>query len=77
LKNATTEELEQVMVLADFKMKALDNRVEYDIFYSSSIDLAHDFIQDFIKLKREFGKKVLMTPQFVFCECQDYYKEYM
>lgn len=44
LKNATEEELAQVMVLADFKMKAPDNRVEYDIWYSSSIDLALDFI---------------------------------
>jgi hypothetical protein len=77
LKNATTEELEQVMVLADFKMKAPDNRVEYDIWYSSSIDLALDFIQDFMKLDREFGKKVLMTPRFVFWECQDCDKEYM
>ena len=56
LKNATDEELSQVMVLADFKMKAPDNRVEYDIWYSSSIDLALDFIQDFMKLDREFGK---------------------
>lgn len=77
LKNATTEELEQVMVLADFKMKAPDNRVEYDIWYSSSIDLALDFIQDFMKLDREFGKKVLMAPRFVFWECQDCDKEYM
>ena len=57
LKNATTEELEQVMVLADFKMKALDNRVEYDIFYSSSIDLAHDFIRISLNSNENLVKK--------------------
>ena len=43
-----------------------DNRVEYDIWYSSSNDVALDFIQGFMKVDKRFGTDVLMTPRFVF-----------
>jgi hypothetical protein len=44
LKTATDAELAQVHVLAHFYMARPDNRVEYDIWYSSSSDEALDFI---------------------------------
>jgi len=44
MKTATDEELAQIQVLASFEMTRPDNRVEYDIWYSSSNDLALDFI---------------------------------
>jgi hypothetical protein len=43
------------MVLTDFSIKREDNHVDYDIWYSSSSDLALDFIQDFMKLDRKLG----------------------
>lgn len=48
-----------------------DNRVEYDIWYSSSNDMALDFIHDFAQVDRRFGASVLMTPRFVFWRCED------
>lgn len=71
LKTATSEELMQIQVLASFDMTRPDNRVEYDIWYSSSNDVALDFIQDFMKVDKRFGDNVLMTPRFVFWECDD------
>jgi len=50
LKTATDDLLNQVNVIVDFNMNRPDNRVEYDIWYSSSIDSALDFIQDFRKV---------------------------
>jgi hypothetical protein len=58
-------------VLASFDISRPDNRVEYDIWYSSSNDAALDFIHDFMKVDKRFGSKVLMTPRFVFWRCQD------
>lgn len=56
-----------------------DNRVEYDIWYSSSNDVALDFIHDFMKVDKRFAGQVLMTPHFVFWQCpycdEDYIKE--
>jgi hypothetical protein len=51
--------------------------VEYDIWYSSSNDLALDFIQDFMKLDKLLEDSVLMTPRFVFWVCVECDKEFM
>ena len=48
-----------------------DNRVEYDLYYSSSNDLALDFLQSFGKIDSHFGKQALFTPRFVFWMCED------
>lgn len=73
LKTASEEELSQVSFLADFSLKRHDgdNKVDYDIWYSSTSDVALDFIQDFMKIDRAFGAAVKMTPRFVFWECTD------
>ena len=44
LGKATELELKQISMVAEFDIKAPDNRVEYDIWYSSSNDVALDFI---------------------------------
>ncbi len=64
-------------MLATFEMTRPDNRVEYDIWYSSSNDLALDFIQDFMKVDKRLGKSVLMTPRFVFWVCDDCDEEFV
>jgi hypothetical protein len=66
-----------VRVLAEFDITRPDNRVEYDIWYSSSNDVALDFMHDFYPIDRRFGSQVLMTPRFVFWLCQDCDEDYV
>lgn len=50
-------------------MEKPDNRVEYDIWFTSSNDRALDFISDFKEFDEKFGPRVLMTPRYVFWRC--------
>jgi hypothetical protein len=47
MKTATKKELESVILLSNFNMSRSDNRVEYDLWYTSSNEVMLDFIQDF------------------------------
>ena len=47
LKRASAEEIEQTAIMAEFIMEKPDDRVEYDIWFTSSNDRALDFISDF------------------------------
>lgn len=51
-QSASQEELKQVQLLIIFDISRPDNRVEYDIWYTSSNDKALDFVQDFGKVDR-------------------------
>jgi hypothetical protein len=55
LKNANSSELESVAIMASFIMEKPDDRVEYDIWMTSSNDRALDFITDFKSLDTKFG----------------------
>ena len=55
MESASVEELNQISVVARFMMTNPDNRVEYDVWYSSSNDVALDFFHDFMKVDRKFG----------------------
>mmetsp|Transcript_13087 Transcript_13087/g.22086 ORF Transcript_13087/g.22086 Transcript_13087/m.22086 type:complete len:415 (+) Transcript_13087:46-1290(+) len=77
IETASSEELSQMIMIADFNIQRPDNRVEYDFWYTSSDQLSLDFIQDFSKLDRRLGDSVLMTPRFVFWECIDCDPEYV
>jgi len=63
--------------MAEFIMNKPDNRVEYDLWYTSSNDKALDFIQDFAEYDSKFGEKVLMEPRFVFWTCKDCEDKYL
>lgn len=52
--------------MADFVMEKPDNRVEYDVWLTSSNDRALDFIADFTSYDYKLGESALMTPHFVF-----------
>ena len=71
MSTASKDELDQLLLLAEFDIKRPDNRVEYDVWYSSANDVALDFFEDFIEVDKKFGKSVLMTPRFVFWECRN------
>lgn len=58
-------------------MEKPDNRVEYDIWFTSSNDRALDFISDFKEMDEKFGEKVLMTPRYVFWRCTFCEDEYL
>jgi len=64
-------------MVVDFEIKRPDNRVEYDIWYSSSNDVALDFLNDFSAIDERFGENVLMTPRFVFWVCEDCDDEFL
>lgn len=54
-----------------FEIGRPDNRVEYDIWYSSSNQRMLDFIVDFSHTDKLFDERVLMTPHFKIWECKD------
>ena len=57
--------------MASFDISRPDNRVEYDIWFSSSNEKAMGFIEDFAKVDAKFGDDVLMTPRYLVWECKD------
>jgi len=63
--------------MAQFIMEKPDDRVEYDLWFTSSNDRALDFISDFKEYDEKFGSKVLMTPRFVFWKCTFCEEEYL
>ena len=67
--SASSQDLISTIAVMEFDIRRPDNRVEYDIWYTSNGDTALDFFQDFRKIDASFGKSVLMTPRFVFWEC--------
>jgi hypothetical protein len=63
--------------MAEFIMEKPDNRVEYDIWFTSSNDRALDFISDFMEQDFRFGDQVLMTPHYVFWKCEFCEQDYL
>ena len=47
IKTATDDEKESLFIISEFSIKRPDNRVEYDVWFSSPNDQALDFFQDF------------------------------
>jgi hypothetical protein len=77
LKRASDEELDQTAIMAQFIMEKPDDRVEYDLWFTSSNDRALDFVSDFKETDEKFGEKVLMTPRYVFWKCTFCEPEYL
>ncbi len=77
IKRASEKELDSIAILAEFVMFKPDNRVEYDIWFTSSNDRALDFLSDFASTDSEFGDRVLMTPHYVFWKCTFCEKAYL
>lgn len=77
MKTASKKELQSVILLAKFDMTRPDNRVEYDLWYTSTNEIMLDFIQDFSEIDDQFGENVLMTPRFVFWECKNCDEEFL
>lgn len=56
-------------LLATFDLPHPDDRVEYDLWYTSADDQAIDFMVDFEDYHNKFEKDVLFTPRFVTWPC--------
>ena len=56
LQRADDKELDQTAIMAQFIMEKPDDRVEYDLWYTSSNDRALDFISDFKDQDAKFAK---------------------
>lgn len=69
IRRGTQQEIDQIAIMAEFKMDKPDDRVEYDLWFTSSSDRALDFISDFKGYDEKFGEKVLFTPHYVFWKC--------
>jgi hypothetical protein len=69
LATATDDEKNEAALSAEFTIKNPDNRVEYDIWYTSIDDRARDFIAYFSDHALALGSHALMTPRFVSWPC--------
>ena len=70
LTNYFIDHPEKSLVMsATFKMKRPDNRVEYDMWYSSADERALDFLVDFKTYADKLGKKALGTPHYFLWQC--------
>ena len=77
LKRASDQEIDQVAIMAEFQMEKPDDRVEYDLWFTSSNDHALDFVSDFKEYDDMFGPKVLFTPRYVFWKCTVCEEDYL
>lgn len=68
--NEIQENKGYVKLKVTFEMSRPDDRVEYDIWFSSFNDKGLDFISNFEPFHRTLGDKVLMTPRYFTWPCE-------
>lgn len=76
LTSASDEEKVKASLSAEFKMKNPDNRVEYELWYSSVDDRARDFLSYFKQYAVMFGRHAKFTPHFVTWPCPNCDEEF-
>eukprot|EP00347_Sterkiella_histriomuscorum_P000300 403376411 len=60
-----------VVIRADLEIAHSSNRVEYEMFYSSVLDLEHYFLEDMIQYQQAFGNNTVFTPRIASFHCKD------
>lgn len=58
-----------VNIQVDLSLSNPDNRVEYELWYSSVFDLSTDQIRDLAEYTQPFGSNILFTPRIMTFEC--------
>ena len=58
-----------VSLMASFDIQHPDNRVEWDLWYTSSSDKAFDFLKGYFEYHKKLGDKTLFTPHFALWSC--------
>mmetsp|Transcript_8832 Transcript_8832/g.6578 ORF Transcript_8832/g.6578 Transcript_8832/m.6578 type:complete len:121 (+) Transcript_8832:342-704(+) len=69
IKDALKEDKKSVYVKASLEMSHPDNRVEYEVFFSSVFDLEKDMIYDLGSHERAFGSDALLIPRILTYSC--------
>lgn len=60
-----------VVIKASLEIAHPSNKVEYEMFYSSVVDLEHYFIEDLIKYQKAFGNNTIFTPRIATFQCRE------
>ena len=72
LINYMTQHADAIITLVcSFNIAKPDDRVEYDIWLSSSNDRGLDFVSEFMPYDALLGEKVKMTPRYFTWACID------
>jgi hypothetical protein len=71
LKTAPKAEINEIAITATFDITRPDNRVEYDIWMSSSDQKMLDFATEFMPIDMFLGDKVRMEPHYSFFKCPE------
>jgi hypothetical protein len=58
-----------VFIKIDLSLSRPDNRVEYELWYSSILDLSKDQLVDLGKYQKPFGNHTLFTPRILTFSC--------
>jgi hypothetical protein len=78
MNKASPSDRQQLVVMAEFVMAfEQGNKVEYDLWMTSSSNRALDFIEDFKEFQKKLGENVIFTPHYVFWECVGCDKRYI
>jgi len=63
------KEAKPVMLKIDLSLARPDNRVEYELWYSSILDMSKDQLIDLGKYQKPFGNQTLFTPRILTFAC--------
>jgi hypothetical protein len=70
IKEALKKSPGSVYIQGEVEMVNPDNRVEYEFWYSSILDLKRDTLYDLGAYERAFGSKALFTPRTLTYSCK-------
>jgi len=60
-----------VYLNVDMSLANPDNRVEYELWYSSILDLTPDTIKELGEYQKPFGKDAMFTPRLLTYNCEN------
>lgn len=75
-KTASAEDRSSLVLMSEFVMPVHEN-VGVDFWFTSSSDRAIDFLEDFQKIERQLGDKMIFRPRYVFWECTNCDAKYL
>ena len=71
IKKALNNEVGSVYIQGEIEMVNPDNRVEYELWYSSILDITRDRLYDLGSYERAFAAQALFTPRILTYSCTD------
>jgi hypothetical protein len=72
LKNSLINDIpNSVLITCDLSLSNPDNRVEYELWYSSILDLSAKSLKEMGKYQVPFGADALFTPRILTFNCEN------